>query len=115
LLPAKPDSGNCLAFYRPQFKTGTLTRTESVFLPFRAARALCTLQATGRSSCRVKNTLTSQLNKNAKFSGVKHKNGKKNYGNDKTSGRGWKGQSVAAYWAGSGATWRKYNGFLQGV
>jgi hypothetical protein len=38
LLPAKPDSGNCLAFYcwlfktfTPTFKTFTPTRTEAVF------------------------------------------------------------------------------------
>jgi hypothetical protein len=31
LLPAKPDSGNCLAFYCRLFKTFTPTRTEAVF------------------------------------------------------------------------------------
>jgi hypothetical protein len=31
LLPAKPDSGNCLAFYCRLFKTFTPTRTDPVF------------------------------------------------------------------------------------
>jgi hypothetical protein len=31
LLPAEPDSGNCLTGYRLQFKTGSPTKTESVF------------------------------------------------------------------------------------
>jgi hypothetical protein len=31
LLPAKPDSGNCLAFYCRLFKTSTPTRTDAVF------------------------------------------------------------------------------------
>jgi hypothetical protein len=31
LLPAKPDSGNCLAFYCRLFKTFTPTRTDAVF------------------------------------------------------------------------------------
>jgi hypothetical protein len=48
LLPAKPDSGNCLAFYCRLFKTFTPT-------------ALCPLEAPGRSSCRAKNTPTPQL------------------------------------------------------
>jgi hypothetical protein len=31
LLPVKPDSGNCLAFYCRLFKTFTRTRTDAVF------------------------------------------------------------------------------------
>jgi hypothetical protein len=31
LLPTKPDSGNCLAFYCLLFKTFTLTKADAVF------------------------------------------------------------------------------------
>jgi hypothetical protein len=54
LLPAKPDSGNCLAFYCRLFKTFTPTRTDAVF-------CLCPLEAPERSSCREKNTPTPQF------------------------------------------------------
>jgi hypothetical protein len=49
LLPAKPNSGNCLDKNRHRV------------LPFSAAIALCPLEAPGRSSCREKNTPTPQL------------------------------------------------------
>jgi hypothetical protein len=57
---------------------------------------------------------TLQFKMTDELSGVEKKNGKKSYGNDKTSGRGWKSQSVASNRTGVGAAWRKYNGFLQG-
>jgi hypothetical protein len=58
LLPAKPDSGNCLAFYCLLFKSNKNRRR---VLPFSAAIALCPLEAPGRSSCREKNTPTPHL------------------------------------------------------